>query len=118
MDMLRSLEPVTSQHKLRELRQLFALVEAQVKGLKSLGVESTSYGSLLTSVLLQKLPHELRLIVSREVKEGDWNLDELLKQLEQEIGARERAAICNKSNLQAAGTGAPHWNYSFVPVPQ
>ena len=87
MDILLSLKPVTSQHKLRELRQLFDLVEAQVRGLKSLGVESTSYGSLLTSVLLQKLPHELRLIVSREVK------DELLKQLEQEIEARERAAM-------------------------
>ena len=90
---LLSLEPVTSQHKLRELRQLFDLVEAQVRGLKSLGVESASYGSLLTSVLLQKLPHELRLIVSREVEEGDWNLDELLKQFEREIGARERAAM-------------------------
>ena len=90
MDILLALEPVTSQHKLRELRQLFDLVEAQVRGLKSLGVESTSYGSLLTSVLLQKLPHELRLIVSGEVEEGDWNLDELLKQLEREIGARER----------------------------
>lgn len=93
MDILLSLEPVTSQHKLRELRQLFDLVEAQVRGLKSLGVESASYGSLLTSVLLQKLPHELRLIVSREVEEGEWNLDELLKQLEREIGARERAAM-------------------------
>ena len=76
VDILLSLEPVTSQHKLRELRQLFHLVEAQMRGLKSLGVESTSYGSLLTSVLLQKLPHEVCVIVSR-VEEGDWNLDEV-----------------------------------------
>ena len=27
------------------------------------------------------------------MEEGDWNLDELLKQLEREIGARERAAM-------------------------
>ena len=89
MDILLGLEPVTPQHKLHELRQLFDLVEAQVRALNSLGVESTSYGSLLTSVLLQKLPHELRLIVNREVEEGDWNLDKVLKQLQRDIGARE-----------------------------
>ena len=114
MDILLSLEPVTSQQKLRELRQLFDLVEAQVRGLKSLGVESTSYGSLLTSVLLQKLPHELRLIMSREVEEGDWNLDELFKQLERE----RESCIGYESGLQVAGTGASRWNYNFVPVPQ
>ena len=69
---------------------MFDIVEAQVRGLKSLGVDSTSYGSLLTSVLLQKLPVELRLIVSRAVEEDDWNLDRLLRQL---IEARERATL-------------------------
>ena len=34
IDILLSLESVTSQHKLLELRQLFNLVEAQVRGLK------------------------------------------------------------------------------------
>ena len=58
----------------------------------SVGVECTSYGSLFTSVLLQKLPYELRLIMSREV-EGDWNLEELLKHLEGEIGARRKSAM-------------------------
>ena len=64
MDILLSLEPVTSQHNLRGLCHLYNLVESQVRGLKSLGVEPSSYGSLLSSVLLQKLPSELRLIVS------------------------------------------------------
>ena len=64
MDILLSLEPVTSQHNLRGLRHLYDLVESQVRGLKSLGVESSSYGSLLLSVLLQKLPSELSCKVS------------------------------------------------------
>ena len=88
-----------SQHNLHGLRHLYDLVESQVRGLKSLGVEPSSYGSLLSSVLLQKLPPELRLIVSREVSESDWNLDKLLKQLEREIKARERATM---STSQAA----------------
>lgn len=68
-------------------------MESQIWVLKSLGVESSSYGSLLLSVLLQKLPSELRLVLNREVSESDWNLDELLKKLEREMEARERASM-------------------------
>ena len=107
MDILLSLEPVTSQHNLRGLRHLYDLVESQVRGLKSLGVESSSYGSLLLSVLLQKLPSELCLVLSREVSEADWNLNELLKQLEREIEARERAAMSTSQTVKKQGRDPP-----------
>lgn len=95
MDILFSLEPVTSQHNLCGLCHLYDLVESQVRGLKSLGVEPSSYGSLLTFVLLQKLPPELQLIVSRAVNESNWNLDELLKQLEGSLSLPNREAAEN-----------------------
>ena len=60
--------------------------------MKSLGVPAEAYGSLLTSVLLNKLPRELRLIVSRQMSEEEWTLDSLMEVLEREITARERAA--------------------------
>ena len=88
MDILLKTEAVSLHHN---LRHLYDIVESQVRGLKSLGVESSSYGSILFLVLLQKLPPELRLILSREIREDDWNLDSLLKQMEEEIKARERA---------------------------
>ena len=90
MDILLNLEAVTSSHNLRALRHLYDLTESHVRSLKSLGVESSSYGSMLSSVLLNKLPSDLRLIVSRKVPESDWNLDSLLKIVEEEIVARER----------------------------
>lgn len=43
MDILLSLEPVTSPHILCERRHLFDLVEAQVRGEKSLGFDSNVY---------------------------------------------------------------------------
>ncbi len=89
MDLLLNLEPVTGAHQLRNLRRLYDSVETHVRSLKSLGVESETYGTLLASVLLNKLPQELRLIVSR--KSSDMDLDELLKEVEKEIDARERA---------------------------
>ena len=89
MDLLLNLESVNAVYQLRNLRRLYDSVEIHVRSLKSLGVDSKTYGTLLTSVLLNKLPQELRLIVSR--KSGDVGLDQLLKEVEQEIDARERA---------------------------
>lgn len=89
MDLLLNLEPVSAVHQLRNLRRLYDSLETHVRSLKSLGVDSKTNGTLLASVLLNKLPQELRLIVSR--KTSDVELDQLLKEVEQEIDARERA---------------------------
>ena len=87
MDILLNVEAVASQHDLKGLRHLYDLIESHVRALKSLGVSSDSYGALLSSVLLRKLPHELRLIVSRKTNDDDWNLDNLMKD---EKSMRER----------------------------
>ena len=91
MDILLNVESVASQHNVKGLRHLYDLVESQLRGLKSLSVDLTSYSSLLLSVQLQKLPPDLRLILSGDIREDDWNLDSLLRQLEEEIKACERA---------------------------
>ena len=72
-------------------------MESQVRSLKALGVSSDSYGSLLSSVLMKKLPQELRLVVSREVTDGEFNLDKLMAIVEREIDARERASTASSS---------------------
>ena len=40
---------------------------------------------------MNKLPQELRLIISREIKDQDWQLDNIVHALEDELKARERA---------------------------
>ena len=67
-DDLINMAPVYSNHDLRGMRQLYDLVEVHVRGLKALGVPSESYDSLLSSVLMNKVSQEVRLIISREVK--------------------------------------------------
>ena len=91
MDTLLHIEAVTSQYNLKGLRRMYDLMESQIRGLRSLGVSSESYGSLLSSVLLSKLPQELRLIVARHTSDSDRNLDNLMKAMESEIEVRERA---------------------------
>ena len=54
LDALMNIEAVTSQHNLRALRRLYDNAESHTRSLKSLGVKSGTYGSLLASVLYRK----------------------------------------------------------------
>jgi len=91
MDLLMNIDPVASPHNLKGLRHLYDTVESQVRCLKSLGVSADTYGSLLLSVLMNKLPQEFRLIVSRHVREDEWTLSAIMDVTEREVIARERA---------------------------
>ena len=90
MDALLSIESVTSPQNVRALRKLYDHLETHIRGLRLLGVESESYGSLLASVLLKKLPSELQLLINRQLSSDDWTLQTLMGTLEEEIKARER----------------------------
>ena len=52
--------------KVRGIRAVLDNLEIQVRGLQALGIDSAQYGALLIPILMEKLPEELRLIVSRE----------------------------------------------------
>lgn len=90
MDALLNLETITS-HNLKGLRHFIDKVESHVRGLRALDVPSSSYGGLLSSVLMNKLPPDVRLVVSRKVPEDEWCLDALMKVIDEEVDARERA---------------------------
>jgi hypothetical protein len=91
MDALLTLPVVTSHHDLRGLRRLYDSVEAHVRGLRALGVPSESYGGLLTSILVNKLPPEIRLIVIRELTGEKWDVESVMKSINREVDARERS---------------------------
>lgn len=50
-----------------------------------------TYGGLLASALISKLPGDLRLMLGRWIGDSDWQLDTIVTELLQEIEARERA---------------------------
>ena len=66
-------------------------MESHGRGLRALEVPSSSYGGLLSSILMNKLPSDVKLVVSRKVPEVEWSLDSLMKVIDEEIDARERA---------------------------
>ena len=93
MDLLLNVPAVSSTNNLSGLRHLYDFAEMHTRSLNSLRVTSDSYGSLLSSVLINKLPNDVRLLISRNVPEEEWKLDRLLKALHDELQARERVAI-------------------------
>ncbi|KAL5459979.1 hypothetical protein EMCRGX_G033382 [Ephydatia muelleri] len=91
MDALMGLEAVTSNHNLKGLRRLYDLVGTHMRSLCSLGISSTSYGSLLSSVVMNKLPQEIRVSISKEVTGESLDLEAIMKIVEKEISVREQA---------------------------
>ena len=91
MDALLPLTAVTSHHDVKGLRRLYDAIEANIRGLKALEVKAESYGSLMVSILMNKLPPEIRLIVSRGLKSEKWDFNEVMRIMEQEVDARERS---------------------------
>ena len=83
-------DPIPSDCHLRDLCRFYDHTESHVQSLNSLGIEASSYGALLSPVLLAKLPPELRLTVHRKVSDMDLNMDDLLATFEEELTARER----------------------------
>ena len=96
MEALLSLNTVTRQSDTKALRALYDKVETNVRELRALGVDDQAYNLLLPSVVMKCLPCELRLSVSRKLPESEWKLDKIMKELNEELKARERAASENK----------------------
>jgi hypothetical protein len=91
MESLLNFSAVVSDQHLRDLRRLYDQSESSIRSLKGLGVEPESYGTMLSSVLLNKLPPDLRLIVSRRISSENLDLEILLETFEEELIAHERA---------------------------
>ena len=91
-DALLKIAPLHSSKDIKELRNLHDKVEVHVRGLQSLNVLTSAYGSLLIPVLLGKIPEDIRLLIGRQMKDGHWELSRLLDLLRDEIENRERCS--------------------------
>ena len=65
------------------------IVFANVRGLESLGINATQYGSFLIPVIMSKLPAEVRLQIARVSVKEVWEVEEMLTVIKSEVEARE-----------------------------
>ena len=102
-------------HETKKLRDLYDKIEINIRSLKALGIESESFGNLLVPVVMEKIPSELRLIISRKFGSKEtWDLDVPLNELKSELGTRER---CNANNSNPRFTNIKEDSNSPFPHP-
>nr|XP_047132422.1 uncharacterized protein LOC124811159 [Hydra vulgaris] len=76
------------------LRKTYDNQEAQIRNLENLNITSSMYGPLLIPNLMQKLPEELNLIISRQFQGNDsWEIEKILNIFKSELHAREKSII-------------------------
>ena len=61
---------MTSITDVKLIRMIYDKVEANLRELGALGIASNAYGSSLVPVMMNKLPAELRLIITRHFEGG------------------------------------------------
>ena len=89
MNKLLKLNKIKSGANVKELRTLFDQIESQVRSLSTVGVLSEHYGPLLIPIVLERLPNEISLEISRALGKSNWKIDDFLRVLKMEITARE-----------------------------
>ena len=99
MDTLLNIKAVTSDQNVRGLRWLYNETESHILSLKALEVRPDTYGTMLSSVFLNKLPPELYLIISRNVTDEELNIETLLTMVEKELTARERTLMATQLSV-------------------
>ena len=90
MDVLVKLPKVKSMSEVSKLRDIYDRLETSVRNLRELGVQTDTYGSLLISIIFDRIPEELRVIISRQFKGANWDLDNLIIIFKEELFAWER----------------------------
>ena len=105
MEALLQLPAATSVNDIKKIRAIYDRVEANVRGLESIGIAPDTFGSLLVPVMMNKLPEELRLIITRHFKGGVWQFDALMQKFKEEVAARERCNFMGKSQKGGHDSG-------------
>ena len=60
-----------------------------VRSLEALGVTSEHNGSLLTPIIMSRIPENLSLQVARQVSKEVWSITEVLNVIKEEVDAKE-----------------------------
>lgn len=67
------------------LQAFYDTTQNHMRALLSLNKPTESYGSLLTSVVLSKIPSDIKTHVAHDQHNSEWAIDELLASILKEI---------------------------------
>ena len=78
-------------NNLTGLQAFYDTIQNHMRVLSSLGKPTESYGSLLTSVILNKIPKDIKVHMARDHHDTEWVIDELLASILKEIKSLKQA---------------------------
>ena len=86
-----NLPAVFSEKNVIRLRTLQDQIEIHYRGLEAIGVDRSSYSSIVVPILMEKVPEAIRYNMVRfeEKSHLEWTLDEFVRALGKEIEVRE-----------------------------
>ena len=94
MDKLLSISAVVSVYDVTKIRNMYDELETHVRNLRSLNIDAKQYSPVLISIVMTKIPPEIRLVVSRIMPTNEeWDVDEWLKVLKREVESREMCSL-------------------------
>ncbi|GFW10189.1 integrase catalytic domain-containing protein [Trichonephila clavipes] len=83
-------------------RNFFDQVQSEIRSLKSLGINSETYGNILTPMLIKLLPPNLIFEFNKLTGDSEYDLDQLLQFLIERLNATERSQIMTHSEIHSA----------------
>ena len=98
MDALLAITPV-KMNNVNELRELCDVIEIHTRNLQLFDICAQNYGPVLISIILSKLPNEIKLEISRQMPQGKWDIKQLMEVMKKEIASRERCVPEVNSSL-------------------
>ena len=90
-----------------QFTQINVDIQAQERSLQSLGITKQNYGTFLALIIMELLPHEVPLNISKTLDEELWNLTRLLTIIKWEINTREKCTTAMEQDRVG--------NYIFLP---
>ena len=100
MKVLVTLPEVHSMKQVAGLRDLYNKIENSVTSLKDCDVPTDTYANLEIGVIFERIPQELKVIISRSFKNNVWNLENLLDVFKQELMVHETCFAVSSSGNQ------------------
>ena len=102
MDALVKLAKVESDD-LHGLRKFYGDAESNVPSLRNLGIDSKSYGSALSTLIIEKLSQDIKLNISRKIETDIWDLTKVLDLISLELRTRETSVVPNQLSPSTDG---------------
>ena len=72
-----------------------------MRALRSLGINYEHFGPLLVPIILEKLPNTIKLQISRKLGKENWNIEQFLLAINQEITVRENSEFLKQNSFDS-----------------